>query len=102
MPTQFGEGGFLVQWLGVDDENLIEPALRSKDMPKIFSASKAETFEFHTGPSGAMRLFDASELGCDLRGDSQVLALGPGKYRMRAGYFDSPRVLIIVREMLRV
>jgi hypothetical protein len=102
MPTQCGEGGFLVQWLAVDDESLIEPTLRSKDMPKIFSSSKAETLEFHSGPSGAMRLFDASELGCNLRDDSQVLALKPGKYRMRAGCFDSPRVLIIVREILRV
>jgi Immunity protein 21 len=101
MPTLIGEAGFLVQWLGVDDERLIEPLVRSDDVQQMLASPDTEKLEFLTGPSGPLRLIDAAELGNDLRGDSQVLALKPGNYRMRAGYVTSPGVTIVVREISR-
>lgn len=102
MPTLIGEAGFLVQWLGVDDESLIEPLVRSDDVQNMLASPDSEELEFLTGPSGALRLMDAAKLGIDLRGDSQVLALKPGKYRMRAGYFTAPGIMIVVREISRI
>jgi Immunity protein 21 len=102
LPTLIGEAGFLVQWLGVDDESLIEPLVRSDSVQKMLASPDTEKLDFQTGPSGALRLMDAAEIGIDLRGDSQVLALKPGNYRMRAGYVTSPGVLIVVREISRI
>jgi hypothetical protein len=91
--------GFLVQWLGVDDERLIEPALRSPQLRGTLKSSNAECLEFETGPSGAMSLIDASDKGDDLRGEHQVLTLRPGRYLARAAHYQSVRLSIVVREV---
>jgi hypothetical protein len=102
MPNPLHEGGFLVQRLGVDDEKLIEPTLNNPALANLLEAPDAEAIEFHTGPSGAMRLFDSAEPGDELRGDSQVLTLKPGSHRMRAGIFRSAGIMIVVREISRI
>jgi hypothetical protein len=74
-PSDSGDGGFLVQWLGVDDERLIEPVLRSTALKCLLESSTAELLEFETGFSGTMWLIDAAECGAELRGGHEVLPL---------------------------
>ncbi|MCA1540596.1 hypothetical protein ABIA06_000403 [Bradyrhizobium yuanmingense] len=94
--------GFLVQWLGVDDETLIEPALQSAQLRDLLKSSNAERLEFETGPSGAMSLIDASDRGDDLRSEHQALALRPGSYLARAAHYQTAGLAIVVREICRV
>ncbi|WP_076859700.1 Imm21 family immunity protein [Bradyrhizobium mercantei] len=97
-----GDGGSLVQWLGVDDERLIEPALHTAQLRDLLASSDAERLEFETGASGAMWLTDASERGSDLRGNHQALALRPGSYLAKAAYHCSAGLSIVVREIRRI
>jgi Immunity protein 21 len=97
-----GDGGSLVQWLGVDDERLIEPALHTPQLRDLLESSDAERLEFETGASGAMWLMDASDRGCDLRDNHQVLALRPGSYLARAACYRSDGLSIVVREICRI
>jgi len=102
-PNGLGDRGFLVQWLGVDDERLIEPALRAPQLRGLLESSNAERLEFETGASGAMWLIDASDRGCDPRNEHQVLALRPGSYLARAAYYyRSTGLAIVVREICRI
>ena len=94
-----GDRGFLVQWLGVDNERLIEPALRVPQLRELLESSNAERLEFETGASGAMWLIDASDRGYDLRSEHEVLALRPGSYLARAAYYHSTGLAIVVREI---
>ena len=100
MPAVNGEFGYLVQWIGVDDEkgihlvlssDALAPLLRISPMPKQLS--------FRRGFHGAVRLLDSAELGSDLRRDSQLLALLPGSYQVRAAYFEINGIMIVVREI---
>ncbi|MCK1744193.1 hypothetical protein IVA80_26000 [Bradyrhizobium sp. 139] len=91
--------GFFVQWLGVDDERLIEPALHAPQLRQSLESADAERLEFETGPSGAMWLIDASDRGEDLRSGHQALALRPGGYLAKANYYRSTGLAIIVREI---
>lgn len=99
IPNAAGHGGFLVQWIGVDDEQQIETALRSEELAKLLLSPEAETVEFDAGTTGMMRLFDSTDPGDNMRGDSQVLSLRPGRYRMRAVYHESQEIMIVVREI---
>jgi hypothetical protein len=92
-------GGFLVQWLGVNAESLIEPTLRTPLLRDLLESPNAERLEFETGSSGAMWLIDASDRGDDLRSEHQVLALRPGSYLARAAYYCSSELMIVVREI---
>lgn len=94
--------GFLVQWLGVDDERLIEPALNTLLLRDHLESSNAEQLEFETGASGAMLLIDASDRGHHLRCEHQVVALRPGSYLARAVYYCSTGLAIVVREIRRI
>jgi hypothetical protein len=91
--------GFLVQWLGIDDERLIEPALHTPQLRDNLQSSNAERLEFQTGASGAMWLIDASDRGCDLCDNRQALALRPGSYLAKAAYYRSTGLAIVVREI---
>ncbi|MCA1425731.1 hypothetical protein I6F29_07495 [Bradyrhizobium sp. NBAIM16] len=93
------ERGLLVQWLGVDDERLIEPALFSPQLRDRLESSSAGRLEFETGASGAMRLIDASDRGTSVRGEHQVLTLRPGRYVARAAAYCSTGLTIVVREI---
>jgi hypothetical protein len=102
IPAPSGDNGFLVQWVGVEDENLIEPALRSRAILEAFNSSNAETLVFDTGPSGMMRLVDAAEHGTYQKTNDGILMLKPGQYQMRAGYFEAPGIMIVVRKIRRL
>jgi hypothetical protein len=94
-------GGFLVQWIGVDDEASIGGVLRGAEVANVLKDTSAEEVEFPTGASGVLRLFDSAEFGNELRGDCETLRLVPGSYRVRAGYFESPSLMIVVRQITR-
>lgn len=97
-----GDRGSLVQWLGVGGEGLIEAALRTQRLQDILQSSDAERLEFETGASGTMWLMDASYRGSDLRDNHQALALRPGSYLAKAGYYCSAGLSIVVREICRL
>jgi hypothetical protein len=97
-----GDGGFLVQWLGVDDERLIAPALHAPQLRDILQSSDAERLEFETGASGTMWLMDAADQGSDLRGHHQSLAIRPGSYLAKAAHYRSAGLSIVVREICRI
>jgi Immunity protein 21 len=99
MPNAAGHGGFLVQWIGVDDEQQIEPALQSEALARLLGSPEAETIEFHVGATGRMRLFDSADHGANMTGDSLALYLSPGCYRMRAAYLALPELMIVVRDI---
>ena len=99
IPEVHKSGGFLVQWIGVDDEASIRVALEGAEL--AFKSPSAEQVEFSTGPSGVLRLFDSSEAGSKLRGDCETLRLVPGSYRVRAGYFKSKSLMVVVRQISR-
>jgi hypothetical protein len=94
-----GDRGFLVQWLGVNDERLIEPALHAPQLRDLLESSSAERLEFETGASGAMWLIDASDRGRNLRSNHQALAFRPGSYLAKAAYYRSTGLAIVVREI---
>jgi len=48
-----------------------------------------------------LRLFDSAEFGDDLRSDSESVRLLPGAYRVRAAYFKTSSLMIVVREIAR-
>lgn len=91
--------GFLVQWIGVDDEGLIDLALRMPQLRDGLCGSDAEWIQFETGTSGVMWLIDAADRGDDLRGNFLILALRPGRYLARAADCESPGLAIVVREI---
>lgn len=95
-----GDGGFLVQWLGVDDERLIEPALHTPQLRHVLESLDAERLEFETGASGLMWLMDASDR--DLCDNYQALALTRGRYLATAAYYCSAGLSIVVREICRI
>lgn len=97
-----GDGGFLVQWIGVDDERLIEPALGTLQLRDILESSDAERLELETGASGTMWLIDATDRGRGLRSNHQALALRPGSYLAKAAYYCSAGLAIVVREICRI
>ena len=89
----------MLQWLGVDDESLIEAILQSDETANLLNMPDAEELNFTTGSSGKLRLIDASEAGNNLRDATEVLALRPGNYRIRAAYVNKPNVMIVVRQI---
>jgi hypothetical protein len=91
--------GFLVQWLGVDDEQLIDPALKTSKLRNDLDGPDAERLVFETGASGVMWLIDASDRGGDLRSNHLTLALRPGRYLARAAYCHWTGLTIVVREI---
>jgi hypothetical protein len=46
-----------------------------------------------------MRLFDSADSGDDMKGDSLELYLSPGRYWMRAAYYASPGLMLVVRDI---
>ena len=100
-PTGCGDEGYLVQWLGADDERFIEPVLRSSELQSLLEGPIAERLDFETGFSGAMRLIDASECGANLQDRYEVLSLRRGRYQARAAYYEATQLAIVVRQISR-
>ena len=98
-PNSVGEGCYFIQWIGVDDEAPIEIALRGEETTQLLNMPNAEELQFRLGMSGQMRLLDSSEFGDNLRNDTEVPTLRPGSYRMRAAYLNSPKLMIVVRQI---
>jgi Immunity protein 21 len=98
-PNDRDDGGHLVQWIGVDDESLIPPLLRSAKLASRLAAPTSEQIAFDSGLTGTMRLFDAGRQGADTEGGHQIIALPPGRYQMRANYFQANSLAIVVREI---
>lgn len=96
------DGGVLVQWIGVNDEAHIDIVLRSQELAHVLDGPDAEEADFSTGPSGLLRLFDASERGDRLQEPFDIVRLLPGRYRVRAGYFETPSLMIVVRRLVRI
>jgi hypothetical protein len=46
MPISLHGGGFLVQWIGIDDERAIEPALRGGHIANLLNGPEAEALRF--------------------------------------------------------
>jgi Immunity protein 21 len=63
LPNPRNDGGFLVQWLGIDAEDDIESALTSREMADLLASENIEEIEFSTGSSGLMRLIDSVDPG---------------------------------------
>jgi hypothetical protein len=68
---------------------------------QVANGPGTEALNFSTGPTGEMRLFDSAEAGDELRNESDVLRLRPGTHRMRTAYFESPGIMMVVREISR-
>jgi hypothetical protein len=102
MPSLLRNRGFLVQWLYADDEQSIESVVKSATIANLLEGPDTETIKFNTGPSGRMWLFDSAYAGDELPDDSELLRLEPGDYRMRANYFESKALAIVVREIARI
>jgi hypothetical protein len=100
IPNTHQDGGILVQWIGVDDEASIADVLAGKEVANVLDGPSAEEVEFSTSPSGVLRLFDSAERGDKLK--SEIVRLLPGRYRMRAGYFETRSIKIVVRRITRI
>jgi hypothetical protein len=101
-PRNDDEGGHLIQWIAIDDETQIEPLLLSLELVGMLASKEAEHIEFATGETGRMWLFDSSETGNALKDEHEILALRPGRYLIRANYYNGPALSIVVREVLRL
>jgi hypothetical protein len=95
-------GGILVQWLGVNDEASIADVLAGKEVANVLDGPSAEEVEFSTSASGVLRLFDSAERGDKLKSASEIVRLLPGRYRVRAGYFETRSIKIVVRRIARI
>jgi hypothetical protein len=99
LPLAERAGGVLVQWIyAADEKELLDSALGPLAMD-VLNSPAAEKVDFLTGPSGAMRLFDAAEIGDEITGDERTLALKPGRHHIRAAYVKSARFAMVVREI---
>ena len=96
------DGGYLVQWLGIDDEADILPALSSKALEEAFARETAEQGTLETGVSGKLRLIDSADIGTDLVQPNRSISLKPGSYFIHAGYFDTETVMMIVRKLAKI
>ena len=102
IPNTHQDGGTLVQWIGVDDEASIADVLAGKELENVLDGPSSEEIEFSTSSSGVLRLFDSAERGDRLEGGSETIRLLPGRYRVRAGYFETRSIMIVVRRIARI
>lgn len=96
------DGGYLVQWLGIDDEADILPALSSKGIEEAFASETAEHGILETGVSGKLKLIDSADIGTDLVQPNRSISLKPGSYNIHAGYFETETLIMIVRKIMKL
>ncbi|MBO9467928.1 hypothetical protein J7443_22040 [Tropicibacter sp. R15_0] len=99
--TQGFDGGFLVQWLGIDDEAEILPALRSPQMTELLASDKAEKCTITVKEPGALRLLQAAEIGDNIVAPTLSLRLQAGTYRVSSACSETETLIIIVRRLMR-
>jgi len=95
------DGGYLVQWLGIDDEAEIYPALVSKEVEKALAGNAAENVTLEVSRSGTFRLIDSTDSGDDLDQPSHAITLKPGRYEMSAAYHETETLIMVVRKLTR-
>lgn len=93
------DGGYLVQWLGVDDEAEILPALHSKKLEELISSERAEHISIKIHEPGEMRVIQAAEIGDDLVASSIPITLRPGTYDATSLYLETTSLMIVVRRL---
>jgi Immunity protein 21 len=112
IPSEAPGHGHFVQWVGIDDEALIAPALQTVQLAQSLAAPDAETLEFDVAPPGSLILFDSAETGRDMRAclkrspfwtarpiEHLRITLASGRYKIRSAYFEAPGIMMAVREV---
>ena len=97
--TEDLNGGYLVQWLAVDDESEILPALNSKELEELVSSDRAEHINIKIREPGEMRVIQAAEIGDDLVAPSLQIKLQPGTYHATSVYLETTSLMIDVRRL---
>ena len=95
------DGGYFVQWLGIDDEADILPALSSRRLQDALADETLEHAVLQTGASGMLRLIDSADVGTDLVQPNRSINLKPGSYDIHAGYIETETLMMIVRKLVR-
>jgi hypothetical protein len=72
--------------------------LGSRALANVLENPAVEQIAFSTSSSGVLRLFDSSERGDMLQGESEVVRLAPGTYCVRAGYLEVRSLAIVARQ----
>ncbi len=96
------QSGVLAQWIAADGESDVITAVLSGEALRALSHPDTEEIEFETGASGAMRLIDSVDSGSELMLPSQVVCLDPGAYVVRAAYFETSDLALVIRQMARI
>lgn len=97
--TEELNGGYLVQWLGVDDEAEILPALCSQKFEELVSGERAEHISIEIHEPGEMRVIQAAEIGDDLVAPSIPIKLRSGTYEATSVYLETTSLMIVVRRL---
>ncbi|WP_430414070.1 Imm21 family immunity protein [Parasphingorhabdus sp.] len=92
-------GGFLVQWLGVDDEAHIIPALLSKQFEELVSSESAEHILIEIGEPGNLKIIQAADTGSNLKSPNLSINLKSGTYCASSVYFETETLMIVVRRL---
>ena len=92
-------GGIFIQWIGADSDAQVDDAVRSGKLLPYLTHENAEDLAFSTGASGRLRLMDSSDIDSDPMYPALSIDLRPGSYRLRAGYFETDRLTLIVRAL---
>lgn len=95
------DSGVFIQWVGADSDAQIAAAVRSGAVLRCLTQDNAEDIAFSAGASGRLRLMDSSDVGADPIDSALTIDLQPGRYRLRAGYFETESLMLVVRALTR-
>ena len=93
------EGGYFVQWIGVDDEAEILPALHSEKFEELLLSEKAEHISVEVHEPGELRVIQAAEIGDNLVAPTIPIKLRPGVYDATSVYLETASLMIVVRRL---
>ncbi|MEP3846737.1 MAG: hypothetical protein ABJM43_15490 [Paracoccaceae bacterium] len=97
--TEEFEGGYFVQWIAVEDETHIWPALQSEEFQKLLDGEDAEHTLIEVCEPGMLRVIQAAGIGDDLVDPSLSIQLRPGTYRATSVYLATSTLAIVVRKL---
>jgi len=92
-------GGYIVQWIGIDDESSILPALQSDDLQAQLTSDDAERKFLEVADPGKLRVIQAAEIGDDILHPSLYIHLKPGTYSATSIYFETTGLMMTVRKL---